>query len=141
MAKRKKTTTALATRPVVVREKAGPITIRMPAPVAKKSSGRKHRSGGGNSSSMDAELKTAAGGYVLAVIEKSPMAGSIPAAPVIGRKGTIALLAWWWGKTNPTVRMMSRGMLAVAAYELGGGTIQQTTQGVSGYVPGTAAAF
>lgn len=145
MATKKKTATA--TRAVVVRERAPaaqPITIRMPAaPAAPRKSGHKKRSngGGGSSTSMDAELKTAAGGYVLAVIEKSPMAGSIPAAPVIGRKGTIALLAWWWGKTNPTVRQMSRGMLAVAAYELGGGTIQQSTQGVHGYVPGTAASF
>jgi len=132
----KKTTTALAQRPTIIKTRApAPIIIRETRTAAapkKKHHTAKHSNGGGSkASTMDAML--GAGG--LALLEKSSMANMIPVMPVGGRAASVGLLLYFVGGKY---RRYASGPLAIATYTAlggvaGGGAV------VGGFGPGVAA--
>lgn len=124
MAKRRKTTTQ------VVRASTAVPTVRIqtsaparrhsaPRAVAKRKGKSRGRGRGGGGLSLQMLGGTALGGAALGFIEKQwPNA---PTLPIIGRAGTIALAAYYFGgKQKPgLMRDIALSGAAVAGYELG----------------------
>lgn len=69
------------------------------APKKRRSHRRSHGGGGG---SLNKTLTSVAlGAAVLAMVEKSNLTAQLPTMPVIGRKGTIAVAAYFLGGKKP----------------------------------------
>ena len=123
MAARKKTTSVVrATVPTVrIQTQAAPARRRSAprALAAPKKKGRSRGRRGGGGLSLQMLGGTALGGAALGFIEKQwPNA---PTLPIIGRAGTIALAAYYFGgKAKPgLMRDIALSGAAVAGYELG----------------------
>jgi hypothetical protein len=70
------------------------------ATTKKKSGGRRRKSGGGGGS-LGAEIMGAAlTAGAIGLAEKSGMMDKLPSIPVIGRKGTLAVAAYFWAKNG-----------------------------------------
>lgn len=99
---------------------------RTPAPIIKVSAPRalrapkvhrRRRSGGGQGNTKDTMVKMAMGGAAIAFIEKSAI--NIPTIPVLGRTGTIAVAAYFFGGKKPgLVRDIAIAAATLAAYEM-----------------------
>lgn len=124
-AKRRKTTTVVrastAVPTVRIQTTAAPHRRGPPryASVKVKKGGKRRGRGGGGGLSLQMLGGTALGGAALGFIEKQwPNA---PTLPIIGRAGTIALAAYYFGgKQKPgLMRDIALSGAAVAGYELG----------------------
>jgi hypothetical protein len=121
-AKHRQHSTALARWKPATRT-AKPIVIR--TTVVKKPKHRRHHRGGGGFGigglvTKD-RLGIAAGAFGLAVLEKQNVLSSLPAIPVIGKTGTIALGAYLLsgGGKNRLASDICTAALALVAYQLG----------------------
>lgn len=116
-----KTSTALAVKRALARHRVPrPIVIRTPAPVKHHKHG-KRRGGGGVRGLMNKErMGIAVGAFIVGVLEKQGIMNSLPALPVIGRTGTIALAAYMLSDNgrNRLASEVCSAALAVAAHEL-----------------------
>lgn len=122
---RKRTSSAMV-RYVSAPRAAAPI-IRVSAPRAapKKKHHRKH---GGTALTQQRMLEFAIGGAAFGFISKQ-FGDKLPTLPVIGRSGTIAILAYWFGKgKGGLMRDIAIASGVIAGYEIG------TTGHISGMV-------
>jgi len=108
-----------ATRAIVVSRRSAPrapqpIIVRAPrAPRAKPH----RRRGGGGGSTKNKLIGTAIAGYVLGMIDKSGT--TIPTIPMIGRAGTVAAAAYFFGKGKGLWGDVALAAAAIAGYEMG----------------------
>lgn len=123
MAKRRKTTTSVVRAstavPTVRIQTSAPARRSAPRAVAKRKGKSRGRGRGGGGLSLQMLGGTALGGAALGFIEKQwPNA---PTIPMIGRAGTIALAAYYFGgrKSPGLMRDIALSGAAVAGYELG----------------------
>jgi hypothetical protein len=139
MAKRRKTATKSGT--IVVRERSAPQTIRVSVPRAapiKAKSRRRRHSGGGHSvgrggatgaMSLNKSGSLALGGFVYGYIEKT-FGPQLPALPLIGKTGAIALAAYFLGGKSPgLIADVGNAASVIAGYSFG------STGKVSGLAP------
>jgi hypothetical protein len=125
---------ALARRAPIVK----PIIVKPAAIVVKKTKHKKHRGGGvsglvgGFLSGHRTEL--ALGALGVGFLEKQNMLSNLPALPIVGRKGTIALAAHFISGGKPGLASsICTAALVLAAHEFGQtGSIS----GTDGYVAG-----
>jgi hypothetical protein len=105
------------------RQAAPIIKVNVPrarsAPKAKRRHHRRASSGGGGNL-KDRMTKLAIGGAALGYIEKSGMASQLPTIPLIGRKGTVAIAAYYLGGKKPgLLQDVALAAAVLAGYELG----------------------
>jgi hypothetical protein len=125
--------------------RAKPIMFRTPAPIVirktrtvhvkgkKKHHGHKrHHSKGLGGLISQKQLNAALGGAALGFIQKQ-FAASLPAVPIIGKNGTIALGAYLLRGKFPLADDICTAALVVSAFQLG------STGKVEGYVAGEEA--
>jgi hypothetical protein len=141
MAKRRKT----ATKTITVRERSAPQTIKVSvpraAPIRAKTRRRRHHSGGGSRSrgfggggatgamSFNKSGSLALGGFIYGYIEKT-FGPQLPALPLIGKTGAIALAAFFLGGKNPgLIADVGNAASVIAGYSFG------STGKVSGLAP------
>lgn len=108
------------------RQAAPIIRVNVPrarsAPKQKRHTRRRHGGGGGGGggSLKNRMTKVAIGGAVLGYVEKSGMTSQIPTIPFIGRKGSIALAAYYLGGQKPgLLQDVAIAAAVLAGYELG----------------------
>lgn len=108
--------------------------IRVSAPRAAPKHKKGHRRKGGTGSLTQGRMfEFALGGAALGFIEKS-FGASLPTVPVIGRKGTIAIGAYYFGKGKGGImRDVAIAAAVLAGYELGS-TGKIAGEGVDGEV-------
>ena len=138
MAKRRKT----ATKSVVIRERSAPQTIRVSvpraAPIRRKGTRRRRSHGGGHSvgrggatgaMSVNKSGSLALGGFIYGYIEKT-FGPQLPALPLIGKTGAIALAAYFLGGKSPgLIADVGNAASVIAGYSFG------STGKVSGLAP------
>jgi hypothetical protein len=115
-----KTRTASKTKTIVrYMPPPRPITRRAPARAAKHHH-KKHHRGHGRGSSEKVLMGLAVGGLILGYLDKTGSTISIPTVPVLGKAGTIAVVAHLFGKGRAGLVTQIRDAAAVvAAYEFG----------------------
>lgn len=89
------------------------------APHKKRRGGRRRGGSGGSGYTQKAIMASLVGGAVLGFVDKS-FGAQIPTIPMIGRKGTIAVLAYFIGK-NMRMHMafdVAKVAAGIAGYEL-----------------------
>jgi hypothetical protein len=141
MAKRRKTATKSGT--IVVRERSAPQTIRVSvpraAPIKARRRSRRHHGGGGGrgigsggatgAMSLNKSGSLALGGFVYGYIEKT-FGPQLPALPLIGKTGAIALAAYFLGGKSPgLIADVGNAASVIAGYSFG------STGKVSGLAP------
>jgi hypothetical protein len=139
MAKRRKT----ATKTITVRERSAPQTIKVSvpraAPIRAKTRRRRHHSGGGRSRSIGGGAtggmsinksgSLALGGFIYGYVEKT-FGPQLPALPLIGKTGAIALAAYFLGGKSPgLIADVGNAASVIAGYSFG------STGKVSGLAP------
>jgi hypothetical protein len=137
MAKRRKT----ATKTITVRERSAPQTIKVSVPRAApiRAKTRRRRSHGGHSRSIGGGAtggmsvnksgSLALGGFVYGYIEKT-FGPQLPALPLIGKTGAIALAAYFLGGKSPgLIADVGNAASVIAGYSFG------STGKVSGLAP------
>ena len=120
----KRARTASRRSAVVVRSPA-PIIVRQPAaPVHHRR--RRHSSGGSSIGSAGGILSKenvglAMGALALGFIDKNQANWKIPTVPMIGRKGSIAVISYFVGKHFhlPLAHKVCKAAIVLSAYELG----------------------
>lgn len=65
--------------------------------------------------------RSAVAGFAVGMVEKSGLLDSLPKIPMIGKKGTIALAAWFWAKHGggKLATDIANVAAALAAYQYG----------------------
>jgi hypothetical protein len=132
MAKKAKTSSAMVVRAVPMRAPTPIIRVSAPraAPVAKKKS--HHKKSGGHSSKQRV-IGAVVAGYALGFVDKQGTA--IPTVPYLGRAGTIAAAAYFFGKGQGIWGEVMLAAAAIAGYEMGstgkiaGGVVPQVSGG------------
>lgn len=125
MAKRRPSTAVQVYRSPPVRVAApAPIVIRQSAPLQRPKRRGRRRSGGGSlfggggGGPSPITLGLTAG--VIGLAEGQGLLAKLPAVPMVGRKGALAIGAWYWGKHGGG--QLARDIALVAAvlsgYEL-----------------------
>jgi hypothetical protein len=117
MAKRSRTSTAIVR---AAPAGAAPIVrISAPRPVAapKKKRGGRRRASSASAPGTAGVVQFAMGGAALAMVEKSGI--DLPTIPLIGKKGTIGVAAYFIGKQtrSPLAFTVARLCAGLAAYE------------------------
>jgi hypothetical protein len=125
--RRKKAASSGGVRVVQVPARAAAPVIKVSAPRApSKPKARRRRSGGGGHHSGGLNGRTMAGaalgGAALGFLEKQ--FPTLPTIPLIGRKGTIAVIAYFVAKKGGSLAHIARDVgiaaAAISGYELGG---------------------
>ncbi len=138
MAKRRKT----ATKTITVRERSAPQTIKVSIPraapiKARRHSRRRSHGGGGRgmgggatgAMSVNKSGSLALGGFIYGYIEKT-FGPQLPALPLIGKTGAIALAAYFLGGKSPgLIADVGNAASVIAGYSFG------STGKVSGLAP------
>ena len=103
MAKKRRTTTSMVSYSPAYRPPAPVIRIAAPRAIQTRAPKRRtrSRSGGGGKSLQNRMIGSAIGGFAVGFIEKSSFAAALPTIPIIGRKGTIAIAAYFFGGQRP----------------------------------------
>lgn len=82
---------------------------------------RRHGGGGGGGFTRSAKGKrmvgVAIGGFGYGIIEKS--FPTLPTLPIVGKAGTVAIAAYFFGGTNELVNDIGIAAAAIAGYQLG----------------------
>lgn len=104
MAKRRENSSMVSYQPAY-RPPAPVIRIAAPRAIQTRAPKRRTRAriGGGGTSLKNRMIAGAIGGAALGFIEKSGFAANLPTIPLIGRKGTIALAAYYLGGQKPGI--------------------------------------
>lgn len=128
MAKRRRTSTAIV-RTVPYRAPAPIIQVR--APRASSGHRKKHhrrRGSNGNALNQSSLQSHAVGGFLYGIIEKN-FGAQLPTLPLIGRAGSIAIGAYFFGKgRGGLIADIGKAAAVIAGYQFG------TTGKVSGLV-------
>jgi hypothetical protein len=139
MAKRRKT----ATKTITVRERSAPQTIKVSVPRAapikarRRGRARRHSGGGGlgrgggatGAMSLNKSGSLALGGFIYGYIEKT-FGPQLPALPLVGKTGAIALAAFFLGGKHPgIIADVGNAASVIAGYSFG------STGKVSGLAP------
>lgn len=126
MAKRSRSrTTALSVyrAPPVRIAAPQPIIVRQSAPMARTSKRRGKRRGGGGAAPSGTNVLIGVGIASAAVgfAEKSGLLANLPAIPLVGRKGLLAIAAWYYSKHGggPLSRSVALAAAALSGYDLG----------------------
>lgn len=90
---------------------------RSKAPAKKRRRGRLARSGGQSGSYKNHLIGTGIGGLAYGFIEK--MWPTMPTIPLIGKSGTVALAAYFFGGSHPIIKDIGIAAAAIAGYSLG----------------------
>lgn len=139
MARRRRSTGSAKIIRIPTAQKAPIINVRAPSAPAKRK-GTRRRSGGKSGGGLTKEvlIGSALGGLALGFIEKT--FPNIPTIPVLGKKGTIALAAYFLGKRVPYSREIGIAAAVLAGHQLGKeGTISGDDDYVVPQVRGVAA--
>ena len=113
-AHRSHSSTAIA-RPVTHRTQT--IVVR---PVAGKATKKHHGGGRKGQSSTKQIMGLLVGGFVMGYIDKGGLGANIPTIPLLGRAGTIAVAAHFFGKGRQgIVTDIRNAAAAIASYEFG----------------------
>ncbi len=126
MAKRKKSSASGGVRIVKVpaAAKAPVIKVSAPRAPAKRRRGGGRRRSGGHTGGLNGRTMAGAalGGAALGFLEKQ--FPTLPTIPLIGRKGTIAVIAYFVAKKGGSLAHIARDVgiaaAAISGYELGG---------------------
>ena len=96
-----------------------PIIIRQRAAPSHKKKHRRHH-GGGDSLSTQRLTSLALGGAAFGFIEKS-FGAQLPTLPIIGRAGTITLIAYYFskGRAGGILKDVARAGAVLAGYQIG----------------------
>jgi len=138
MAKRRKT----ATKTITVRERSAPQTIKVSVPRAapiraktrrRRSHGGGHRRGVGGGAtggmSLNKSGSLALGGFIYGYVEKT-FGPQLPALPLVGKTGAIAIAAYFLGGKSPgLIADVGNAASVIAGYSFG------STGKVSGLAP------
>lgn len=121
--KRSSAMTVYRAPPAYPRAAAPIIRISTPRAITPHKTKHKRRSGStaGRGGSKEYMIGAAVGGAVVGFVEKSGMLGQLPVIPMLGKKGTFAVIGYWMGGTKKP-GMMRDAILAaatLAGYELG----------------------
>ncbi len=117
MAKRS-SRTQIVRIPSASRAPAPVIRISAPRAVApRKPKRRHHRSSSSGSGNVSHITRFAIGGAAVGFIEKQNLLSFLPTVPMLGKKGTIAVLAYFWRKNGGPALA---GDVALAAAVLSG---------------------
>lgn len=108
-ATRKAATTVVVRAPAARRSSPRPIVVAAPRRVSRRRSG----GGGGRSSGGKEIVASVIAGAAIGIIEKQSFFASLPAIPLLGKKGTIAVLAYIWRRNGGPD--MARDVALVAA--------------------------
>jgi hypothetical protein len=125
MARRRRTQSALARTTYVSAPRAPAPIVRVSVPRAApvKHKRKSHARGRGGPMTLGTTLAGAAiAGGMIGLAEKTGLASKLPEIPYIGRKGSIALLAYaWsrWGGGGQIARDVAIAAATMAAYQLG----------------------
>lgn len=120
----KKRSSSRRSAPYVVRAPA-PIVVRTTSAAPVKHRKRRHHSGGGGGFggglASKENIALGMGALALGFIDKNQDKWNIPTIPVIGRKGTIAVLGHFGAKHlhMPILSKISKAAIVLALYELG----------------------
>lgn len=99
-----------------------PITIRVPrAPAARPSRRRRGRSRGRRGGGAGI-MSMAVGGAVVGFVEKSEVLKDVPSLPMVGKKGTIAIIAYVWARHGGGGNLawdVAKAAAALAGYQFG----------------------
>jgi hypothetical protein len=112
MARRKatrKATTTVVVRAPARRARSAPIVVAAPRRISRRRSG----GGGGRSSGGKEIVASVIAGAAIGIIEKQNFFASLPSIPLLGKKGTIAVLAYVWRRNGGPE--MARDVALVAA--------------------------
>jgi len=98
---------------------AAPIIIRQRAAPTKHKKHRRHH-GGGEALSTQRLTSLALGGAAFGFIEKS-FGAQLPTLPIIGRAGTITLIAYYFskGRSGGILKDVARAGAVLAGYQIG----------------------
>ncbi len=98
---------------------SAPIIIRQRAAPSHKKKHRRHH-GGGDSLSTQRLTSLALGGAAFGFIEKS-FGAQLPTLPIIGRAGTITLIAYYFskGRAGGILKDVARAGAVLAGYQIG----------------------
>jgi len=109
------------------------IRVSAPRPVHHKKHRRRHGGGGTGSLTQSRMFEIALGGAAYGFLEKS-FGSTLPTLPVIGRAGTLAIVAYYFGKSKGGImRDVAISAAVIAGYQIG------TTGKISGDVEGEIA--
>jgi hypothetical protein len=118
MAKRR-TSTASMVRYVSAPRAAAPIIIRAPRAAPAKHHRKHHRKGGVGGLTQGRMVEFAIGGAAFGFISKN-FGAQLPTLPIIGRSGTIALGAYYLGKSKGGImRDIAIAAAVIAGFEIG----------------------
>lgn len=92
-----------------------------PANLARRPPRRAQRRGGGGGAGHVTPVKVAITAVVIGMAEKAKLLDSLPEIPIVGRKGAVALGAWYWAKHGggQTARDVCLCMAAICGYQYG----------------------
>jgi hypothetical protein len=139
MARKAKTTRAGGTTIVTMPAPSAPVRRRRSSSPARRRSGgggRRRRSSGrssGSGSLRNRMIGMAVGGFAVGFIEKT--FPNLPAIPLIGKKGAIALGAYLFAGKHPIVADVGLAAASISGYQLGSvGTISGDVDGVAAQI-------
>lgn len=113
---RRATTSVVRVAPT--RASAPIINVRAPsAPAKRKGGGRRRSSSRSGGSGIQSLVKTGMGGFGFGFVEKQ--FPNLPTLPVVGRAGTICLIAHYMGGRFPFAHQIAHAAAAIAGYQLG----------------------
>jgi hypothetical protein len=138
MARKAKTTRAGGTTIVTMPAPSAPARRRSSSPARRRSGGggRRRRSSGrsGASGSLrNRMIGMAVGGFAVGFLEKT--FPNLPAIPLIGKKGAIALGAYLFAGKHPIVADVGLAAASISGYQLGSvGVISGDVDGVAAQI-------
>src|SRR6267142_26466 len=115
--------------------------IRVTAPRAVHKKHHRHKGGHGGALTQSRMFEMALGGAAFGFIEKS-FGASLPTLPIVGRSGTIAIAAYFFGRSRGgIVRDVAIAAAVIAGYQIGStGKIAGEVEGdIASQVSGVAA--
>lgn len=116
----KRTALAYAPRPVYPRMPA-PIVIRTSTTARKPKRSRRRRGGGGGGLTPTSMGAFGLGGAIIGLAESNGVLDKLPSVPLIGRKGLLALGAYYWSKHGggTIARDIAIAASVLSGYQLG----------------------
>ncbi len=117
-ARRKRTKSAPATRTITRRVSGGgPTSIVVRAPAAARAVAKRHRRAATHHESSGSPFEYALAGAALGFLDKTAEERKWPTVPMLGRTGTIGLVAYLARKHTPWAGKLARAGFTVAGYQ------------------------
>lgn len=120
MARRRSSALAVYRAPPIRVSTPRPIVVRAAAPVQKRKSRRRRSGGGGFLSGGNGIIAIAVASAVIGLAESSGILDKIPSVPLVGRKGALALGAYYYSRHGggSLARDVAIAAAALSGYEL-----------------------